>query len=454
MEKINNFNGLNIYFIGIGGISMSALAQFCLTLGASVSGSDEQINDETKKLSKMGVLVFHGHCVKNMTAKYDYVVFSGAIHDDNIELVFARKNGFRVVERSEFLGVVESMFEMSVVVSGTHGKTTTTALLGEMFVRAGLNPTIHIGGESVSFGNAKIGNRAVFLSEGCEYRNSIKHLTPTIAIITNIELDHTDFYKNFDDLQLAFLNFANKTKNTVVVFENNAFANKITAKVNVVTAGFGDEYNVKGKNVVLNSNGTYSFDVFYNGYIGRFTTSQIGFHNAKNSLCAIAVGLIMGIDIGTIYMSVRNYHGVKRRIEKVGSVGVVPVVCDYAHHPTEIVSSIECVKNTCNKVLCVFQPHTFSRTIGLKQEFKKCFSGVKKLVIFKTYPARENYIVGGSARELFNEIPIKNKAYCDSIKDLACELKTALNYDIVLVLGAGDIYEKTIKALKKVGDKN
>lgn len=450
MEKINNFNGLNVFFIGIGGISMSALAQFCLLFGAGVSGSDEQINDETKKLSKMGACVFHGHNANNISSNLNYVVFSGAIHEDNVELKTARVMGLNVMERSEFLGVIETMFETSIVVSGTHGKTTTTALIGDVLMRAGLNPTIHVGGESVAFGNAKLGGKQFFVSEGCEYRNSIRFLKPSIGVITNIELDHTDFYKGYAQLEQAFLNFANSVRNTVVVFENNDFAKKITAKVGVITVGFDGDYDVVGKNVTLNRDGTYTFLVYYNGYVGKFTTAQMGFHNAKNALCAIAVGLVIGVDIGTIYFALREFKGVKRRLEKVGKINNTTVVCDYAHHPTEIASSIACIRATHKRILCVFQPHTFSRTIGLKEEFKKCFGKVEKLVIFKTYPARENYMVGGSARELFNEIPHKNKVYCDTIKQLTCEIKDAQKYDIVLVLGAGDIYDKIIKALKRI----
>ena len=399
----------------------------------------------------MGACVFHGHNAHNINSGFDYVVFSGAIHEDNVELKTARTMGLKVMERSEFLGVIETMFEYSVVVSGTHGKTTTTTLVGDVLFKAGLNPTIHIGGESVAFGNAKLGAKQFFVSEGCEYRNSIRFLKPNIGVITNIELDHTDFYKNYDQLEQAFLDFANGVKNTVVVFENNDFAKKITAKVGVVTVGFNGDYDVVGNGITINHDGTYTFQVYHNNaYVGKFTTAQMGFHNAKNALCAIAVGLVMGVDIGTIYFAIREFKGVKRRLEKVGEIDGISVVCDYAHHPTEIASSIACIRATHKRVLCVFQPHTFSRTIGLKDEFKKCFGGVKKLVVFKTYPARENYIVGGSARELFNEIPLKNKSYCDTIKDLAGELKNASGYDIVLVLGAGDIYDKTIKALKRI----
>jgi len=447
MEKIREINDLNIYFIGIGGISMSAIARFCMALGADVAGSDMQVNFETRALSRLGVPVFHGHSEKNLTKDYDYVVFSGAVHEDNVELKCAKSRGLRVMERSEFLGELCDMYEKSVVVTGTHGKTTTTALIGEILIRDLQNPSVHLGGEA-SFGNAKIGNKRVFVTEGCEYRNSIRFLRPNIGVITNIELDHTDFYKDLSEIKAAFSHFAENVKDTLVVFENNEFVKSLNIKKHIVTVGFDGDYDVVGSGLRKETDGSLSFDVNYCGYIGRFRTRLSGLYNVKNCLTAIAVGLIMGVKSSVIYTALLSFKGVKRRMEKVGEVDGVPVFCDYAHHPTEIKSSISAIKDNFKRVLCIFQPHTFSRTIGLKQEFLTCFEGVKKLVIYKTYPAREKYIIGGSARELFNDIKLKNKVYCDTGKVLRGELKTASNFDAVLVLGAGDIYDRVLKALK------
>lgn len=448
MEKFKNLQGKNIYFIGIGGISMSSLAQICLAFGATVSGSDLQINDEVKKLSKMGALIFHGHSKKNISKHYDYVVFSGAVKNDNVEYVTAKKTSQNLVERSEFLGIISEIYGKTIAISGTHGKTTTTALVAEMLIQFGLNPTVHIGGETSEFGNVRVGNIGYFVTEGCEYRNSIRFLKPQIGLVTNIELDHTDYYKNYTEIENAFLNFAENVQEKIVVFENNEFAKKINSKSYIITAGFGDGYDVAGKNLVKNADGTFSFDVFFDGYIGRFRTNQIGLHNAKNALSAVAVGLLVGVDYGTMYRVISTFKGVKRRMEKIGEYNGVPVICDYAHHPSEIKNSISSVKLNFNRVLVVFQPHTFSRTIGLKTEFKKCFASADGLVIFKTYPAREKYIVGGSAKELFNEIPHKSKEYCDTIVSLKSVFENAKNYDVILILGAGDIYEKTLKVVK------
>lgn len=429
---------------------MSALSQFCCKFGAKVVGSDMAINSEVKKLSKVGIPILIGHSEKNISADVDLVVYSGAISEDNLELKMANKLGIDSVERSEFLGWLSQLFLNTIVVAGTHGKTTTTAILGDIFLKTTLRPSIHLGGESVSFGNYVLGNKDLFITEGCEYRNSIKYLQPFTSIITAIELDHTDYYDSIEDIETAFLNLANNTKETVIVFENIEFAKKITAKINVVNVGFGKQYDICGDNLTVNKNGTYSFDVYYFGtYVGRFSTSLVGWHNVKNALCAIAAALIYDVPVGEIYNGVKHFKGVKRRFEKVGELAGIPVICDYAHHPTEILNSINTANQIYGKTMVVFQPHTYSRTIGLKQDFLTAFNFAHELVIFKTYPAREQYMVGGSAKELFNEIIHKNKVYVDNRKSLK-EAIINNKSNCILVLGAGDIYEITKSILKQI----
>jgi len=211
MINIKNLKDKHIFFVGIGGISMSSLTQFCHKFGANVSGSDISINAEVKKLSKMGVPIFIGHSEKNLPGDVDLVVYSGAIANDNPELRAAKKLGVNICERSEFLGYISKQFLNTIVVAGTHGKTTTTAMLGDIFIKSMLKPSIHLGGESVSFGNYLLGNKDLFITEGCEYRNSIKYLQPFTSVITSIELDHTDYYNSFNDIEDVFLNLANNT---------------------------------------------------------------------------------------------------------------------------------------------------------------------------------------------------------------------------------------------------
>jgi len=453
MINFNNFKDFNLFFIGIGGISMSALVHFCCKFGAKVSGSDTSINDEIKSLNKFGITTYLGHDENHITNNINAVVFSGAIKEDNPELIKAKQLNIPCFERSEFLGILCRLFLNSIVVTGTHGKTTTTAMISEIFMRTDMHPSVHLGGESLSFGNYLLGNQDLFITEGCEYRNSIKFLRPFTTVITSIELDHTDFYKNIEDIENAFLNLTNNTKQNVIVFDNIEFSKKLSTKINVINVGFGNQFDICGKNLIRNLNGTYSFDVFYGYYVGKFTTSAVGFHNAKNALCAIATALIYEINIGDIYMAIKNFKGVKRRFERVGEINEVPVICDYAHHPTEILNSINTAKEIFGKITVVFQPHTYSRTIGLKQEFKKCFNMADNLIIYKTYPAREEYIAGGSAKELFNEIKHKNKYYADTKKSLKQQFLNIKPYNCILVLGAGDIYDISKKIIKNINKK-
>ena len=451
MVNFNNFKDMNIHFIGIGGISMSALSLFCERFGANITGSDIVDGDEVEKLNKRGINVAIGHSRDNIKDDVNLVVYSGAISSTNPELQFAKEKNIPCYERSEFLGELAKMYNNSIVVAGTHGKTTTTAMIGEVFLRSNLYPSIHLGGESIAFGNYVIGKDNYFITEGCEYRNSIQYLHPNTSIITAIELDHTDCYSSYDEIENSFLNLANNTSDTVIVFENIDFSNKINNKARIVNVGFGEQYEISGRNLTRLPNGCYSFDVYYNGYVGKFQSNAVGIHNAKNTLCALALSLIYEIDLGTIYYALKTFSGVKRRFENVGSIKGCPIICDYAHHPTEIINSITTARQIYKDVLVVFQPHTYSRTIGLKEEFKSSFLGANEIAIFKTYPAREKYIPGGSARELFNVIKNKNKHYLDNKKALKNYLLTSKLKGCVLVLGAGDIYyhiKQIVKSIK------
>lgn len=429
---------------------MSALALFCERFGAVVCGSDIVESEEIKKLRCHGIEIYIGHKSDHITRSIDFVVYSGAISDDNPELQQTKKYNIPIYERSEFLGELMKNYNNTIVVAGTHGKTTTTAMIGEVFLKNQLFPSIHLGGESVAFGNYVIGNHDYFITEGCEYRNSIRYLLPTTTIITAIELDHTDCYSCYDEIEESFMHLANNTSENVIVFENINFANKISSKVRVINVGFGEQYEISGRNLKLLPNGCYSFDVYYNGYIGKFQSNAVGLHNAKNTICALAVSLIYEMDLGIIYSTLKNFNGVKRRFERVGDIGDCPVICDYAHHPTEIINSIRTAHQIYGDVKVVFQPHTFSRTIGLKEEFKGAFLEAKDLAIFKTYPAREKYIPGGSARELYNVVKNKNKHYLDNRKALKNYLLTSRKCGCVLVLGAGDIYQHTLQILKNI----
>lgn len=445
MEIMKKTDYSNIHFIGIGGVSMSALARFMLARGVFVSGSDKVVSHFTTNLERAGALIYYGHARQNIPLNCDLVVYTGAVHNDNVEYIEAVERGIPLMERAEFLGYVSSMYERVVAVSGTHGKTTTTSMLGKILLEEGQNPTVHLGGESDDLGgNMHLGGEKLFVTEACEYRESFRFLNPAITVITNIENDHTDYYKSVDEIYSAFARLANRSE-MVVLFENDNLRAHIDKKVNIVTCGFGDGYDVRGCNVAMNNGGCYGFDVVYkNNFVGRFDLSVIGFHNAKNALCAIAVGLLYGVPCEVMQRALKTFVGVKRRYEKVGEYCGVPVVCDYAHHPTEISNSIKGALTSHKKVLCIFQPHTYSRTVSLMAEFARCFKGVYKLVLFKTYPAREKPINGGRASDILNNVKGlgNRKYYCYSKACLVRTLKEIdKTYDLILVLGAGDIYD-------------
>lgn len=427
---------------------MLGLAKLMLHKNIEISGSDYQKSIEIENLKRQGVKIFYGHKKSNISLDLDLVVYTGAISQDNIELVTARSLGIKTMERSEFLGEVSSFYDNVIAISGTHGKTTTTALIGLIFKEAHLNPTIHIGGEVLDFNsNFVIGDNKYFITEACEYRESFKYLKPTTSVITNIESDHLDYYKTFDNLKIAFNNFAKSTKKHLVLC-NNKYIDTNNLNFDLTSVGVSCLSHICACNIMQTDNG-YKFGVReQDKLIDKFEINLLGFHNIYNVLCAIAVSLKYGIDIEIIKKAIHNFQGVKRRYEEIGKINNIPVICDYAHHPTEIENSIDGIKEKYRRVLCVFQPHTYTRTINLKEDFVKSLKDIDKLAIFKTYSAREKYQRKGSARALFRELINKNKAYLISNLQLKRFLnKNASHFDVILVLGAGDIYNRVKKVI-------
>ena len=419
---------------------MSGLAKIALINGAKVFGSDISINDETIKLLSQGAHIFDKHDAKNISSDLDLVVYSGAIAKNNPELVQAKKLKIRLMERSKFLGLISKCYKHVIAISGTHGKTTTTALVSEIFAAAGKNPTIHLGGVSVNFDdNTIIGGNDYFIVEACEYRESFLQIKPECGVITNIESDHLDYYKNYKNIERAFCKFA-KGSNTLVTSENIDHKKLIDVKKTFVS-----------KNIIVTQNG-YTFDVYKNNsFYANIELNIIGRHNIENVIFAIAVADIYGIKKEIIVKTIKDYRGCKRRYEIIGSIWDTPIIIDYAHHPTEITNSICGVSEHYNNILIVFQPHTYSRTKMLKNDFAKALAPIDSLIIFKTYSARENEIAGGSAWDLYNILKNPNLIYIDDVKKLysaihdACYMKM---YDCVLILGAGNLAVDFAKLLK------
>lgn len=435
MKNLQFLKDLDIYFVGIGGISMSGLAKLSLHFGARVSGSDSGCSGEIGILRGLGIKVNSAHLADNISSDIDILVFSGAIREDNPELIRGRELGLKMMERSEFLGKIAECFEKVIAISGTHGKTTTTALLGLIMSYAGLNPTIHIGGESRDFhDNTSIGGHTYLLLEACEYRESFRYLSPYIGVITNIDFDHVDYYQNVEMLYSAFARFASKCA-SLIIDEKTSFAHP-----NVST--IGGDWEVKN---IEYMGGGYSFNVYYMGeYFHTFRLNCLGLHNVTNALCAIAVAEKLGVAKDTMERAIADFKGVERRYETIATLdGGCRVIVDYAHHPTELRHSIDGLKGVYSRVLYVFQPHTFSRTLGLFDEFRGVLNELENLVLFKTYPAREKYISGGSARDLFDSLDVENKAYIEDIAGLIKVIELNKDKcDCVLILGAGDLADK------------
>ena len=439
MKKLNFLGFKKIFFVGIGGISMSGLCKMSRVFGAEVMGSDIGFNEEISKLQRIGVKIFHKHEESNISKDIDLVVFSGAIHTENPELQEAKRLKIRTMERSKFLGLVSKLYNNVIAISGTHGKTTTTAMIGEIFAKAGLNPTIHLGGESVNLSdNTIIGGGEYFVVEACEYRESFRYLRPNLLVITNIEMDHLDYYKSLKDIKKSFVKLSKHSDN-IIVQKDMDISHK-----NVILLG----KNIDARNLKFCNHG-YDFQVYKKDkFYFDCRLNMLGLHNVSNALFAIAVSDFYGIEKDKIKQAIEEFRGVKRRYENIGEIENTPVIIDYAHHPTEIENSIKGISNEYKNILIIFQPHTYSRTIKLLDDFVKVLRNTDNLIIFETYPAREKEIVGGRAIDIVNAISRDDVQYfdnLDSLKEQVYERVKTENIECVLILGAGDLAEKVRK---------
>ena len=432
MKNFNQFKSKRIHFIGIGGISMSGLAQIVIHNGGFVTGSDMTFNHEIEKLSSLGATIYSDHNSDNITKDMDLVVYTSAISLDNPELLSAQSLNIPIMERAEFLGLVARKFDRVIAIAGTHGKTTTTAMISEIFANAGLKPTIHLGGESLGLkGNTIIGDTEYLIVEACEYKESFRFLRPYLGVVTNIEFDHVDYYKDYDEIYNAFLKFAGNSRNLISLKANN-LQHEHLETING---------NWEVGNIESVGEG-FSFNVAYNGeFWGAVRINVLGYHNISNALFAIATAHYCGIDKNIIIDALSGFIGVERRYECIHTFGSgCRVIIDYAHHPTELKTSIEGLDGVYDRVLYVFQPHTYSRTKGLFNEFIEVLELMQNIVLFATYPAREKLISGGTAMDLYSKINVKNKKYFDEITELFLFLEEKSNgFDCILVLGAGDL---------------
>lgn len=438
-----------IHFVGIGGISMSGLAQVMLKNGYRVSGSDRQKSHITDALESIGVEFFEGHSKENVIGA-DLVVNTAAVHKENPELMEAKERGIRIIDRAECLGAIMKKYGHAVGIAGTHGKTSTTSMLAHVLVLAETDPTISLGGElDLIGGNIRIGNSDIFVTEACEYTNSFLKFYPTIAVITNIEEDHLDFFGGLDEIIESFRNFARLTGDKGIVIacgdDKNVKKALDEENLNVIYYGLSNEFDFYADNVVY-KNGFPSFDIFSKeGRLCRINLNVPGEHNITNAIAAFATALNLGVSSEKAVNGIENYKGVHRRFEKKGEFNGALLIDDYAHHPTEIKATLSAVKKfEYNKLFCVFQPHTYSRTKMLWNEFLSAFDGVDELVLVDIYAAREVYDGETNSEKLAKQISKRGIKvhYLSSFEEAECYLKKNVKEnDIVFTMGAGDVYK-------------
>ena len=449
---INLSDYKNIHCIGIGGIGLSAIAEILLSRGYHVSGSDMKQSDITDNLEKDGAEIYIGHRAENVE-KADLIVYSAAIAEENPEIIRAREKHIPLAGRAEILGVLMDEFENSIAISGTHGKTTTTSMVSLILERAKLEPTILVGGNLAEIGgNVKVGHSKYFVTEACEYRDSFLQLRPKIEVILNIDSDHLDYFKDIEHIVSSFDKFAKivPSDGKIIAYDANPFVNQVIKDIpGVITYGYNENCTYYITDVAFDGNGMPLFDVTYRGeLLGRVKLSVPGEHNILNAVGAFACCHQLGVLPQTIIDTLDKFKGTQRRFDVVGTTREgVELVDDYAHHPTEIKATLSAAHNIPhNRLWCLFQPHTYTRTLALFDDFAEAFAEADVLILAEIYAAREKNIYKISSKELAEEIkrvhPDKKVYYMDTFEEIANYVKkNAEKGDLVITMGAGDIYK-------------
>lgn len=446
--KIDTNNYKHIHFIGIGGISMSGLAEIMLNKGFKVSGSDAKESHITKNLEKKGIKIFYSHSPSNLEDS-DLVVYTDAVSLDNLELKSAIDSKIDIIDRANFLGQLMKEYKKSIAISGTHGKTTTTSMAATILLNSNFNPTILLGGElDLINGNTKIGNNEIILTEACEYKANILKYFPTTIVVLNIDEDHLDYFDNMEHILNTFKTYANNLKEDdflILNIDDEYTRHLINSKCKIITISKENQANFQAKNISY-LNDFPSYDLYYNNeFKGRVNLKVNGGHNITNSLGAIASCVINGISFDDAINSISNYTGVHRRLEYKGNYNGTIIEDDYAHHPTEIKASLSALKEICKgELYCVFQPHTFTRTKYLLDSFSKSFNDADYVIITDIYAAREKDYGDIHSKTLCDAISSQGKKACyiDSFEKVVNYLKNSIKEnDILVTMGAGDVYK-------------
>lgn len=450
MYSLNFEEPIHVHFIGIGGISMSGLAEILLEEGFTISGSDAKQSALTDSLAKKGATIYIGQKASNLSIRPALVVYTAAIREDNEEFKAAVDAGIPMLSRAELLGQIMDNYEKSIAVAGTHGKTTTTSMISQILLVAKADPTISVGGilESIG-GNIRVGGSEVFITEACEYTNSFLHFHPKYSIITSVEAEHLDFFKDIDDIRRSFHEFAGNTSHDGVLIINGQIEalDQITNNLScsVTTYGLCENDDFYAKNITYNDHacGTYTL-MHKTEDLGTVSLSVPGKHNVSNSLAAIALCLNLGLPLDVIKKGLLQFGGTKRRFEYKGTKNGITVIDDYAHHPTEVAATLTAARNYPHgRIICVFQPHTYSRTKAFLSDFARVLSMADIVVLADIYAAREKNTIGISSKDLLAELQKNGQEsyYFPSFDKIETFLsEKCINNDLLITMGAGDVY--------------
>lgn len=449
IQELKQYN--HIHMIGIGGVSMSGIAEILKNWGFTVTGSDASKSENTDKLISSHIPVTIGHDLSNLE-KSDLVVYSAAISKDDIELVRAKQLGIPIIERGSFLGKLTKAFKNTICISGTHGKTTTTSMVSMCFLEACKDPSIQVGAYLKSIdGNYRVGNSEYFIIEACEYVESYLKFFPKTEVILNIDNDHLDYFGTLENIVKSFGNYVRLLPDDGLLVLNwddkNCMSLAKNTKAKVVTYGINStNANFIARNIQFDANGFPTFDVYFNNtFYKTISLSVPGVHNVLNALSCIAVCNEYGIEKEDIKNALHKYTGAHRRFEYKGSFNNVSVYDDYGHHPTEITATSNALKQKdYHESWVIFQPHTYSRTKNLLEDFAHALIHFDHIIVTDIYAARETNTYNISSQDLVEKINSLGKSamYISDFKDIVTYVKeNAMSSDIVLTLGAGTVTE-------------
>lgn len=456
MYKIDFNKPIHVHFIGIGGISMSGLAEILLSEGFTVSGSDSKESPLTKRLETLGAKIFYGQKASNVIPGIELVVYTAAISSDNPEFAQCVEQNLPMMTRACLLGQLMLNYKTPIAVSGTHGKTTTTSMISSILLKADLDPTLSIGGIYKAIqGNFRIGKSEYFVTEACEYTNSYHEFFPKISLILNVEEDHLDFFKDINDIRNSFHKFASllpENEGLLIINGDIDNVSEITSDLKCKILTYGS----------VADNDYYPEDITFDGRgCGRYTLkrkgkpdvavelSVVGIHNVYNSCAAFALADYLGINESVTIAALNDFTGTDRRFELKGKLGDITIIDDYAHHPTEIAATLKAAGNYPHERLwCIFQPHTYTRTKAFLDDFAEALSLADIVVLADIYAAREKNTIGITSKDLLEKLLKKNikAVYFPSFDEIEnFILENCSTNDLLITMGAGDIV--------KVGEK-